>query len=153
MDREMILPDINLSERNCLALLIYTSGSTAKPKGVMLEHRNVMASAYNFTVFETRPHERFGVFPGFGFVAAVSDLFSTLAVGAANYIIPGTIQKNIVELEKFYRMHGICITFLPPHMGQEASGHGSGGNPAQAAAGGQRACAQSGYKQGSILHL
>ena len=119
IDREMFLPDINLSKRNCLALLIYTSGSTSKPKGVMLEHRNVMASAYNFTVFDTRPHERFGVFPGFGFVAAVSDLFSTLAVGAANYIIPGTIRKNIVELEKFYRMHGICITFLPPHMARK----------------------------------
>lgn len=119
IDREIILPEINNSERDCLALLIYTSGSTSKPKGVMLEHKNVMASVYNFTVFETTEQERFGVFPGFGFVAAVSDIFSTLAIGAANYIVPGAIRKNIVELEKFYRQNKINITFLPPHMARK----------------------------------
>ena len=47
IDREITLPEINYSERDCLALLIYTSGSTSRPKGVMLEHKNVMASVYN----------------------------------------------------------------------------------------------------------
>ena len=119
IDREITLPEINYSERDCLALLIYTSGSTSRPKGVMLEHKNVMASVYNLQLFETTEKERFGVFPGFGFVAAVSDLFSTLAVGAANYIIPGSIRKNIVELARFYRRHRINITFLPPHMARK----------------------------------
>lgn len=119
IDREIILPDINRAKRDCLALLIYTSGSTSKPKGVMLEHKNVLASAYCFTVFETTESQRFGVFPGFGFVAAVTDIFSTLAIGAANYIIPSSIRKNIAELDRFYRKHQIHVTFLPPHMARK----------------------------------
>lgn len=119
VDREASLEEIDRSESDCLALLIYTSGSTSKPKGVMLEHRNVVATMYNFDVFSIKEGEHYGIFPGLGFVASVSDIFSALAVGAEIYIIPSEIRKNITALAVYYQKHRIQITFLPPHMARK----------------------------------
>lgn len=113
------LPLIDRSENEGLALLIYTSGSTSKPKGVMLEHKNVIASMYDFQIFGVEKGYHYGIFPGLGFVAAVSDIFSGLAVGATAYIIPGAIRKSIDSLVEFYNIHHIHITFLPPHMARK----------------------------------
>ncbi len=99
-----------------LALLIYTSGSTARPKGVMLSQKNVVAAMYNFDVFDIREHDHFGVFPSFGFVASVSDIFSSLAVGAVIYLIHSAIRRDIKALRDYYFENEIKATFLPPHM-------------------------------------
>lgn len=119
VDREGVFPETDRSEPEGLALIIYTSGSTSKPKGVMLEHRSVVASMYNFQIFELTKEEHFGVFPGLGFVAAVSDIFSALAVGAAIYMIPGSIRRDIRALAEYYRRNDIRVTFLPPHMARK----------------------------------
>lgn len=119
IDKENDLPMIDLSTNDGLALMIYTSGSTSNPKGVMLEHKNVVATMYDFQLFKVREGEHYGIFPGLGFVAAVSDIFCGLAVGASAYIIPGTIRKNVDALAQFYREHQIKVTFLPPHMARK----------------------------------
>lgn len=101
------------------ALMIYTSGSTAKPKGVILMQKNLVAAMYNFEPFRTGTGDHFGVFPSFGFVASVSDIYSSLAVGAVLYLIPQEIRKNIRELVRYYYRHRIKVTFLPPHMARK----------------------------------
>ncbi len=113
------LPPLDLSQSQALALLIYTSGSTSKPKGVMLEHKNVIASMYVFQIFGVKKGDHYGIFPGLGFVAAVSDIFSALAVGAAAYVIPGSVRKSIDSLVEYYKAHSIRISFLPPHMARK----------------------------------
>ena len=119
IDKENDLPEIDYSKAEGLALIVYTSGSTSKPKGVMLEHKNVVAAMYNFQVFELKKGEHFGVFPGFSFVASVSDLYSTLAAGSVIDIIPSGIRRNIDALVEYYIRHNIKITFLPPHMARK----------------------------------
>lgn len=119
IERDNDLPELDLSENSGLALMIYTSGSTSNPKGVMLEHKNVLATVYDFQLFGVEKGVHYGIFPGLGFVAAVGDIFNGLAVGATAYIIPGTIRKNMEELVKFYKKHDIHITFLPPHMARK----------------------------------
>ena len=50
------------------------------------------------------------------FVAAVYDMAMALSIGAALYLIPGRIRRNIREIAAYYRDEGITVTFLPPHM-------------------------------------
>ena len=116
--------DTEFINRSCLdklALLIYTSGSTSSPKGVMLSHMNVMSSISNFDRFGLTEEDVYGIFPSFSFVASVFDLYSSLAVGASIYIIPKLIRKSVSELLRYYIENKITVTFLPPHMAAKFS--------------------------------
>ncbi len=107
---------VDFSELEDMALLIYTSGSTSKPKGVMLSHKNVMCAISNFDRLSLSEEDVYGVFPSFSFVASVFDLYASLAVGASVRIIQKAIRKSITGLLECYIEHGITVTFLPPHM-------------------------------------
>lgn len=119
VDVERDYEPVDYSENEGLALIIYTSGSTSRPKGVMLTHRNVVAACYNFDSFGNDETTHYGLFAGLGFVAAMGDITAALAVGSTLYIVPSAIRKNITELADFYEKNDIAITFLPPHMARK----------------------------------
>lgn len=49
-----------VSDAHTLATIVYTSGTTGKPKGVMLTHDNIMQNAWgSLTVFAVYPHDVF----------------------------------------------------------------------------------------------
>lgn len=104
------------SRRSGLAILIYTSGSTAKPKGVMIEHRNIMALVSNFDRLGFCDSDKTSVFASFSFVASVCDICSSLCVGAALEIIPEYRRRNIDLIIEYCLEKSITVQFLPPHM-------------------------------------
>lgn len=107
---------INQSKKDNLAVLVYTSGSTSKPKGVMLEQKNITASISNFDRLGFYEGDRTCVFSSFSFVASIFDIFSSLAVGATLEIIPEYRRRKMNLIVEFYKEHHITIAFLPPHM-------------------------------------
>lgn len=107
---------IDRSQRDGLAVLIYTSSTTASPKGVMIEHRNVMASIGNFDRFDLTDDDIYAIFPSFSFVASVFDLYAALCLGCKAVIIPREVRRQIGALLTFYKAEAVTITFLPPHM-------------------------------------
>ncbi|MFE9655522.1 non-ribosomal peptide synthetase [Micromonospora sp. NPDC006431] len=66
------------------AYVLYTSGSTGMPKGVVQSHRNVLFGVRNHVRnFAIRPDDRTSVLTSFGYDMAVTDTFSALLSGAA----------------------------------------------------------------------
>ncbi|SES27200.1 nonribosomal peptide synthetase protein BlmX [Lentzea xinjiangensis] len=63
------------------AYVIYTSGSTGEPKGVVVEHRNVMASIQARSVAYPESPERFLLLSSFAFDSSVVGIFWTLTTG------------------------------------------------------------------------
>ena len=99
------------------AFLLYTSGSTGHPKGVLHNHRNVLIEVRNYTS-DARicPDDRLAVWHSFGFANSIRNLYGALMNGAAvfPYDLPGQglmplapwIRKNEITM-----IHTLATTF------------------------------------------
>lgn len=78
-----------LTPRN-LAYIIYTSGSTGQPKGVMIEHRGLIASTLaRTTVYTPGSDVVFLLLSSMAFDSSVAGIFGTLTTGGA-LCLPGS---------------------------------------------------------------
>lgn len=90
--RDASAPNIAVPPEAYVSLL-YTSGSTSRPKGVLQSHRNVLFHIRNLTnLFQISPSDRHSVTASFSFDASTSDMFSALLNGAA--LVPINILRD-----------------------------------------------------------
>ncbi|GAA95629.1 uncharacterized protein L969DRAFT_15552 [Mixia osmundae IAM 14324] len=83
---EAQLPSI---EPSSACYIIYTSGSSGKPKGIIVSHSNVAAFLDNYRgVFQRAPGRRVLQFASYGFDVIVMSVFDTLAHGATVCLAP-----------------------------------------------------------------
>jgi amino acid adenylation domain-containing protein len=76
-----------------LSSLLYTSGSTGHPKGVLQQHRTVLLHVRNLTNrFRIRASDRHSMVASFSFDASTTDLFCALLNGAA--LVPIDVRRG-----------------------------------------------------------
>lgn len=84
-----------------LAYVIYTSGTTGKPKGVMIEHQSIANTVkWRRAEFGFGPEDKALQMMSFSFDASVISLFTPLASGSVNYLVPNEEAKDPVALKK-----------------------------------------------------
>ncbi|MBD1228687.1 non-ribosomal peptide synthetase, partial [Xenorhabdus griffiniae] len=97
-----------------LAYIIYTSGSTGQPKGVMLEHRNVVNFIHaQHQTSKPQLGDRILQFATIAFDTSVSDIFPTLAAGATLVLRPPHIRIPDMTFVTFLREQKITIMDMP----------------------------------------
>ncbi len=104
------------TEKNLLVLL-YTSGTTGKPKGVMLSEENFRA-LMNFHVghIGLTAESRYATYAGYGFDAYQHDYWACVWAGATIHIIQDDIRFDLESLNRYIQQEGITHFFMTTQM-------------------------------------
>ena len=106
-------PGIDIRPEN-IAYILYTSGSTGEPKGVIQVHRNVL---HFIRVYTNNLHidktDRIGLVAAYTFDASVSDIYSALLNGATLCSYP-IKRDGIGAMAGFIESHRLSVLHLVP---------------------------------------
>jgi acyl-CoA ligase (AMP-forming) (exosortase A-associated) len=96
-----------------LAAILYTSGSTGNPKGVVLSHRNMVAGAKSVASYlENRPEDTLLAALPLSFDAGLSQLTTAFHAGARVVLLNYLVPRDVLKALDTERVTG--LTAVPP---------------------------------------
>lgn len=98
---------------NDMAAILYTSGSTGMPKGVVLSHRNLVSGAESVSHYiGNLPDDRILAVLPLSFDAGLSQLTTAFNVGATTVLMNYLLARDVVRVCEKERITG--LTGVPP---------------------------------------
>ncbi|KAF6616096.1 amino acid adenylation domain-containing protein, partial [Paenibacillus sp. EKM102P] len=101
-----------LSGPNDLAYVIYTSGTTGQPKGVMVEHRNVVRLVKNTNYAQLDADTRILQTGAIVFDASTFEIWGSVLNGGQLVLVSQDVILDVLKLKDAVHSYGITTMFL-----------------------------------------
>jgi len=116
----------NEGQTQDLAYVMYTSGSTGQPKGVMVEHKSVVRLVRNTNYIEFEPNDRILQTGAIAFDASTFEIWGALLNGLELYLADKNEILDGAKLGELLEKYGITTMWLTaPLFNQITEDHGN----------------------------
>jgi acyl-[acyl-carrier-protein]-phospholipid O-acyltransferase/long-chain-fatty-acid--[acyl-carrier-protein] ligase len=110
----LVLPGLRGDRLDATASVLFTSGTTGEPKGVVLSHGNILSNIRQVEVqFEPLPGEvMLGILPFFHAMGHTVNLWAVLCLGRKAVFHHNPVEARVVG--DLCRRHGVTLLFATP---------------------------------------
>ncbi len=103
----------NIARPSDLLYIMFSSGTTGKPKGIKISHKNVIAFIMYGEFYKANPGDRVAQISNNGFDGSTFDIYRAICNSGELHVLSTEEVKNPISLFNYIKDHQIMTFFMP----------------------------------------